>query len=320
MNIAVTATPGMSGLASLSAIARFHGLDLSEPYLLQVASPGRDGRVTPANLVQVAHKVGLTAKLVKLSWRRIAALGQALPAILPLRDGEAVVFSGLRETEAGLEVVVRDLREPQLGFQFWDRAALEERWDGSVVLIKRKYALTDAAQPFGIRWFIPEFLRQRRDFGDVVVAALTLHVLALATPIFFQLMIDRVVVHRVQATMVVLTIGVVLAILFDAALGYARGLILLYATSKIDIRLATTIFRKMISLPVDFFERNLAGVISKHMQQDQRIREFLSGRLLLTVLDATALLVYIPILAYYSGVLTAVVLFCALLIAGIIGL
>jgi len=319
MNIAVTATPGMSGLACLSAIARFHGLDLSEPYLLQVASPGRDGRVTPANLVQVAHKVGLTAKLVKLSWRRIAALGQALPAILPLRDGEAVIFSGLRETEAGLEVVVRDLREPQLGFQFWGRAALEARWDGSVVLIKRKYALTDAAQPFGIRWFIPEFLRQRRAFGDVVVAALTLHVLALATPIFFQLMIDRVVVHRVQATMVVLTIGVVLAILFGAALGYARGLILLYATSKIDIRLATTIFRKMISLPVDFFERNLAGVISKHMQQDQRIREFLSGRLLFTLLDATALFVFLPILIFYSWELTLVVLFCASLIAAIIG-
>jgi ATP-binding cassette subfamily B protein len=319
MNIAVTSNPGMSGLACLSAIARFHGLDLSEPYLLQVASPGRDGRVTPANLVQVAHKVGLTAKLVKISWRRIASLGQALPAIMPLRDGEAVILSGLRETEAGLEVVVRDLREPRLGFQFWDRAALEARWDGSILLVKRKYALTDASQPFGIRWFIPEFLRQRRAFGDVVIAALTLHVLALATPIFFQLMIDRVVVHRVQATMVVLTIGVVLAILFDAALGYARGLILLYATSKIDIRLATTIFRKMISLPVDFFERNLAGVISKHMQQDQRIREFLSGRLLFTLLDATALFVFLPILIFYSWELTLVVLFCASLIAAIIG-
>jgi ATP-binding cassette subfamily B protein len=132
-------------------------------------------------------------------------------------------------------------------------------------------------------------------------------------------MIDRVVVHRVQATMMVLVIGAVLALLFEAALGYARGLLLLYATSKIDIRLATTIFRKMISLPVEFFERNLAGVISKHMQQDQRIREFLSGRLLFTVLDATALLVFLPILLFYSVDLTLIVLFCASLIALIIG-
>src|SRR6185437_497744 len=320
MNVAVAPRAGLSGLACLAAIARFHGLDLSEPYLLQVASPGRDGRISPGNLVRVAHKVGLSAKLAKMAWRRLAGLGQALPAILPLRDGEAVIFSGLKESEGGVQVVVRDLREPKLGFQFWDRATLEANWGGEVILVKRKYALSDESQPFGLRWFIPEFLRQRRAFGDVVVAALTLQVLALATPIFFQLMIDRVVVHRVEATMIVLTIGVVLAILFDTALSYSRGMILLYATSKIDIRLATAIFRKMISLPVDFFERNLAGVISKHMQQDQRIREFLSGRLLFTLLDATALFVFLPILMFYSLELTAVVLFCAGLIAVIIGL
>jgi ATP-binding cassette subfamily B protein len=319
MNIAAP-FPGFSGLACLAAIARFHGLDLTEPHLLQVASPGPDGRVTAANLAQVANKVGFSAKLVTLSWRRIGRLGQALPAILILRTGEAVILSGIKESEAGAQVVVRDLRETLQGFQFWDRAKLEENWSGQVVLVKRTYALTDASQPFSLRWFIPEFLRQRRALVDVVAAALTLHVLALATPIFFQLMIDRVVVHRVEATMMVLTIGVAIAVAFEAALGYARGLILLYATSKIDIRLSTTIFRKLISLPVDFFERNLAGVVSKHMQQDQRIREFLSGRLLLTVLDATALFVFVPILMYYSLRLTLVVLFCALLIAAIIGI
>jgi len=318
MNIAAP-FPGFSGVACLAAIARFHGLELSEPYLLQLASPGPDGRVTAVHLAQVANKVGLTARLVDLSWRRLGGLGKALPAILILRSGEAVILSGLKEAEAGTQVVIRDLREPQLGFQFWDRATLEENWSGQVILIKRSYALSDPAQPFGLKWFIPEFLRQRRALVDVVVAALTLHVLALATPIFFQLMIDRVVVHRVEATMTVLTIGVVLAVAFEAALGYARGLILLYATSKIDIRLSTTIFRKLISLPVAFFERNLAGVLSKHMQQDQRIREFLSGRLLLTALDATALFVFVPILMYYSLQLTLVVLFCACLIAGIIG-
>src|SRR5712671_1832315 len=281
MNIAAP-FPGFSGVACLAAVARFNGLDLSEPYLLQLASPGPDGRVTAVHLAQVASKVGLTARLVDLSWRRLGGLGKALPAILILRSGEAVILSGLKEAEAGTQVVIRDLREPQLGFQFWDRATLDENWSGQVILIKRTYALSDPAQPFGLKWFIPEFLRQRRALVDVVVAALTLHVLALATPIFFQLMIDRVVVHRVEATMMVLTIGVgvgvAIAVAFEAALGSARGLILLYATSKIDIRLSTTIFRKLISLPVDFFERNLAGVVSKHMQQDQRIREFLSGR------------------------------------------
>jgi ATP-binding cassette subfamily B protein len=319
MNIVTPQRP-FSGLSCLAAIARFHGLDFSEPALLQMAAPGPDARISPAALVQIARKIGLSAKRTDMSWTQLGRLGQALPAILVLRSGDAVILSGLRETAEKTEVVVRDLRTPAQGFQFWDRTELEEYWAGAIILIKRNYALTDASQPFGLRWFIPEFLRQRRAFGDVVIAALTLHVLALATPIFFQLMIDRVVVHRVQATMTVLIAGVILALLFDAALGYARSLILLYASSKIDMRLARITFLKLLSLPIDFFERNLAGVISKHMQQDQRIREFLSGRLLMTLLDATALFVFVPILLFYSVPLTLLVIFCASLIAGIIGI
>jgi subfamily B ATP-binding cassette protein HlyB/CyaB len=323
MNIAPPQTavaspqPLLSGISCLTAIARFHGLDYTEMQLVQLAAPGPEG-VRPAHLVQVARKIELSAKLVRLSWDRLRRLGQALPAILVLRDGEAVVLSGIKDTAEAAEIVVRDPRAPQ-GFQFWDEAKAHDLWDGYIILIKRKYALTDSTQPFSLRWFIPEFLRQKRAFGDVAIAALTLHALALATPIFFQLMIDRVVVHRVQATMTVLIIGVCCAIAFEIVLNYARSYILLYATSKIDMRLASTIFLKLMSLPVDFFERNIAGVISKHMQQDQRIREFLSGRLLLTILDATALLVYIPILLYYSVALTGIVLACALAIAAIIG-
>jgi ATP-binding cassette subfamily B protein len=316
MNVA-SPQPILSGISCLTAIARFHGLDYTEVQLIQLAAPGPEG-VKPAHLVQVARKIDLTAKLVRLSWDRLRRLGQALPAILVLRDGEAVVLSGIKQTPETTEIVIRDPRAPQ-GFLFWDEAKAHEAWDGHVILIKRRYALSDANQPFSLRWFVPEFLRQKRAFGDVAMAALTLHALALATPIFFQLMIDRVVVHRVQATMTVLLIGVCCAIAFEIMLNFARSYILLYATSKIDMRLASTIFLKLMSLPVDFFERNLAGVISKHMQQDQRIREFLSGRLLLTVLDATALLVYVPILFYYSALLTWIVLFCALLIAIIIG-
>lgn len=312
-------SPLYSGLASLSAIARFHGLELSQSHLQHVAAASSEEQISPAVLVQVARKVGLSAKLVRLSWAQLGRLGQALPAILILNSGQAIILSGIRESEGRTEVAIRDLSAADQGFQFWDRAKLEEFWDGRVILIKRRYAISDANQPFGLKWFIPEFLRHRRAFYDVIIAALMLQVLALATPIFFQLMIDRVVVHRVEETMIVLTIGVCLAILFEIILNYARSLILLYATSKIDIRLASTIFLKLMSLPVEFFEHNVAGVISKHMQQDQRIREFLSGRLLLTLLDSTALLVYIPVLWIYSGALTLLVLFCASLIAIIVG-
>src|SRR5271155_2561175 len=125
MNI-VTPQRSLSGLACLAAITRFHGLDFSEASLLQLAAPGLDAKVSPAALVQVARKIGLSAKRVAMSWMQLGRLGQALPAILVLRNGEAVILSGLKETADRTEVVVRDLRTPNQGFQFWDRAELEQ--------------------------------------------------------------------------------------------------------------------------------------------------------------------------------------------------
>ena len=161
--------PGLSGIACLTAIARFHGLDYTEMQLIQYAAPGSEG-IKPAHLVQVARKIDLGAKLVRLSWDRLRRLGQALPAILILRDGGAVVLSGIRDTAEAKDIVIRDPRAPQ-GFQFWDAEKAHAEWDGRVVLVKRSYALTDASQPFSLRWFIPEFLRQKRAFTDVALCS-----------------------------------------------------------------------------------------------------------------------------------------------------
>src|SRR5437016_1749191 len=110
MNIA-SAQPVLSGISCLTAIARFHGLDYTEVQLIQLAAPGPEG-VLPAHLVQVARKINLTAKLVRLPWDRLRRLGQALPAILVLRSGEAVVLSGIKETADTIEIVIRDPRAP----------------------------------------------------------------------------------------------------------------------------------------------------------------------------------------------------------------
>src|SRR5262249_29713882 len=127
MNIA-SAPAGLSGISCVAAIARFHGLDYSEPQLLQLAAAGAVG-VKPAHLVQVARQINLSAKMVRLSWDRLARLGQALPAILVLRSGEAVILSGIKQDEDSREIVIRDPRMPQQGFQFWGREQAEELSD-----------------------------------------------------------------------------------------------------------------------------------------------------------------------------------------------
>ena len=137
---------------------------------------------------------------------------------------------------------------------------------------------------------------------------LLLYALGLALPIFFQLVIDKVLVHESYTTLYVLAVGAAVALVFDAIFSFLRRYLLLYATNRIDIRVATKTFGHLLGLPIAFFEHISAGVLVKHMQQAARIREFLTGRLFLTMLDALSLFVFLPVLALYSVKLTCVVL------------
>jgi len=121
----------------------------------------------------------------------------------------------------------------------------------------------------GFLWFVPELIRQRTLLRDVAVAALVLHVLGFATPLFFQITVDKVLVHESYATLSVLSDGIVVALLFDAVFTYLRRYLLLFASNKSDVRVGTRTFQHLLRLPLAYFERRSAGVIVKHMQQSR---------------------------------------------------
>ena len=142
-----------------------------------------------------------------------------------------------------------------------------------------------------------------------------INILALGSPIFFQLVIDKVLVHKGFSTLQTLAVGMVVLLCFDAAFNYIKQTMLLYATNKIDMRLTRRTFNHLLYLPTDFFDSNSAGVLLKHMQQTEKIRGFLTGRLLFTLLDLSVLIVVIPIIFMYSVSLSFIVLGTALVIA-----
>ena len=302
--------PRHTALQCFTAVARHHGLDLSverlaHEHALDEAEPDT------TKVLRIAQDNGFKAHAAQLDWDALKRQPTgALPALLRLKNGNTVVALGFKPDAD--ELVVADPLADSQGPLFLAREKVESAWTGEAIFLKRVFKLTDEHQPFGLRWFIPEIWRQRSLFRDVVIAALTLHLLALVLPIFFQLVIDRVLTHQSYSTLYVLAIGVSIAILFEAIFGFLRQYLLLYATNKIDLRLAARVFSHLVSLPVAFFERNLAGVLLQHMQQSRRIREFLTGRLFLTLLDASVLVVFIPVLILYSAKLTLVLLaFCA---------
>ena len=307
-------------LHCLVSVARHHGIELTVERLRHTYAIA-DGPISRALLLRMAREAGLRARYARLAWDKLARLGQAYPALVSLANGNWIVVTAVGKNAAGEEAIeVLDPLAERAEPLVVNKAAFCANWGGEILLMKRSRVPDEAPRPFGFRWFIPELLRQKRLFGEVAVAALMLYGLGLAVPIFFQLVIDKVLVHESFTTLYVLAIGVAIALVFDAVFTFLRRYLLLYATNKVDIRIATRTFAHLLSLPISFFERISAGVLVKHMQQASRVREFLTGRLFLTALDAISLIVFVPVLFFYSAELTFVVLGFAAAIGVVIAL
>ena len=264
----------------------------------------------------MAKDAGLRARIARLKWNELLELGEAYPALTQLANGNWVIVIGAcKDTTGDQALMVFDPLAEQPEPLVVPKEMFCANWGGEVMLVKRGRK-PGVPGSFGFRWFIPELLRERRLFVDVAVAAILLYALGLVVPIFFQLVIDKVLVHESFTTLYVLAAGVAIALVFDAMFTFLRRYLLLYATNKVDIRVATKTFGHLLALPISFFERISAGVLVKHMQQAARVREFLTGRLFLTVLDALSLLVFLPVLFLYSARLT----FLVLAFTGLIGL
>lgn len=306
-----------AGLRALALVGRHHGLPLAHESL--AAQHGfAAAEPTPAELCAIAAASGLRAELRRLVPAELPLLAGAYPVILFLRDGAALVAAGCRQEDGRAVLDVVDPVRLPPGRESLPVAELAERWDGQTLLLTRKRRLTDENQPFGLAWFVPEILRCRKEFLDAAVAALMLYALALAMPIYFQIVIDKVLTHKGLATLQVLSFGMLAALAFEAGFSYLRGIVLLHAASRIDVRVAARTFARLTALPLRFFGHSRVGVLIQHMQQADKIREFLSGKLFFTLLDGAALVVFIPVLFLYSVPLTFLVLALSLALGALL--
>ena len=275
----------------------------------------------PALVIRMAAGIGLKAKLAKLTWTGLFAQEGVFPFIGLLKDGKAVIVVGVRAGGEGSEgeAAVLNPLLPKASIHYLDRDIFLENWSGNVIFLKRSHSLTDPKQPFSFRWFVPEILKQKTAFRDIAIAAVAMSLLSMASPIFFQLVIDKVLVHQSSSTLWVLAIGILVALTFESIFSYVRQILLLAATNKIDMQVTRRAFGHLLTLPIDYFDTTSAGVVARVMQQLEGIRGFLTGRLLFTALDAVTLLIYVPLLFSYSVKLASIVLFFALMIGLIIG-
>ena len=161
---------------------------------------------------------------------------------------------------------------------------------------------------FGFGWFIPELLKHKRVWRDVLIASLVIQLLALGTPLFTQVIIDKVVVHRTQSTLIVIAIGLTVFMFFSALLSWARQYLVLHTGNRVDAVLGLAVFDHLFKLPPRYFEHRPTGVIAARLHGVETIREFVASAAVTLILDLPFLLIFVGIMFYYSVSLTLLAL------------
>jgi len=294
--------PGDSGLMAIAAIASHYRVAADPAQMGHDLGLG-DRVASGEDLVRAANRLGLKSKL--LTSQPVKRLKSVpLPAILGLRDGSFGLLTH-RTPDGQVRVVNAKTRN-----QIVEHAeAFADQWTGAVIMITRR-AGGPGVDPkkFEFNWFLPSLWRYRKPFGHVLLASLFVQVFALITPLFFQVVIDKVLLHKGMSTLIVITAGLLLLGIFDVTLQYLRSYALNHTTSRIDVELGSRLFDHLMRLPLGYFETRAAGQTVARMRELETIRSFLTGQALSSAIDLVFAIVFISIMWIYSPMLTLIVL------------
>ena len=294
-------------LRALSIVARIHGLNLTVAQLIKDnLLPGED--VGVEEMRACAERAGLKTRLVHLDWDDLKQLKKALPVLIRLKTGAAMILVEVSGNPRVPHVELRDPDAEEGSTLAIDRVRLEEIWTGEVVLIRRNYKLLDDTKPFGWPFIFALFLRERKLLRDLGFGAIALSVLAITPMVIWRILTGAVLLHRAYNTFAVICVAGLFLLLVEAALIYLRHYLLQIITARFDTRMTEYIFDRLLDIQIDFFERRPVGAISHDVNEAQKIRRFINDQGFGTVLDSLALLVLLPIMFAFSPLLTFIML------------
>jgi ATP-binding cassette, subfamily B, bacterial HlyB/CyaB len=302
------AVPPKTGFHALSIVAGLlhHSIDAGQ----LARALGKEGqRVTTTDILLAAKAAGLRASARSVDPSRIARI--SAPFIAELSDGRHVVVLSTK----GDQVVAVMLPDPKP--KHMTPEAFAALWHGRVVLVKTPLRLGDANRRFDLFWFLPVLWKFRKTLAEVLIGAFAIQVFALATPFFTQVVIDKVLTHRSFSTLHVLAAGMLALIVFDAIVSVLKGRLLTHSSSRIEVVLGGRLFSHLLRIPLRYFElRRVGDTVARARELDQ-IRQFLTGQPLTTAIDVLFVFVFLAVMAYYSLLLTGVVLLALPVMAAI---
>lgn len=301
--MAVTEVPGASmpidsGLACLVVLARFHGVAADPAQLAHEFQEGSK-RFGPQEILLAAKALKLKAKAADSSMERLPKL--PLPAMAIDVSGQFFVLARADDKS----VLIHDPHSNQP--QMLSLAQLRERWAGQVILFTSRASIAGDLARFDFSWFIPAVVKYRKLLGEVLIVSFFLQLIGLVTPLFFQVVMDKVLVHRGLDTLDVIAIGLLFCSIFESLLSGLRTYVFSHTTSRIDVELGARLFRHLLALPLGYFQARRVGDSVARVRELENIRSFLTGNAITLVMDVFFSFVYIAVMLFYSGWLTLVV-------------
>src|SRR6478609_4604120 len=203
------------------------------------------------DLIRIARRLGLRARLVKTHWDRLVKT--PLPTIAGTRDGQFRIVGRIIDGRATVRSQGGGL--PRV----LERSQFEGAWTGELILLSKRFSLTSLANRFDLRWFLSAVHRYRYVLSEVLVASFFLQLLGLVSPLFFQVVVDKVLVHRGLSTLDVLIIGLLAISVFETVLGILRTYLFAHTTNRIDVELGARLFHHLLALPMAYFQARRVG-------------------------------------------------------------
>ncbi|MEZ5538776.1 MAG: type I secretion system permease/ATPase [Pseudomonadales bacterium] len=293
-----------SGLLCLVALCRFHQIPVD---VAQLAREYRHGNqsLNDVDIQRAAKAIGLHCRHVVPDKKHGKQFPREslLPAIAKRVDGSYVVLA----RHGNQQVLIHDIRCAQP--EVLDEAVFLTQWSGELLLLARRSSLSENFhRHFNLSWFIPVLMKYRRLFAEVIIASFFLQVFALATPLFFQVVMDKVLVHNGLSTLDVLAVGFFAVVVFETLLSGLRTYLFSHTTNRVDVELGSALYKHLLRLPLAYFQTRAVGQSVARVRELDSIRNFITGSALTLCVDLLFAFVFLAVMLYYSMSLSVVVL------------
>ncbi|OAJ72060.1 ABC transporter [Methylobacillus sp. MM3] len=329
----------------LGSLCRQHRIPFDPTLLLQQIPPSSPPQYTVEELLAVADKLGLQANEGSIS-ALSGAPDEVFPCLIFLRVPENPATSDSSEippvssNESGDATNPQEQVQPALIIRsqstfayFTPQSDKPQSIDlnESLNFLPSAYgffakpeALKDEdvkssapKKEFGFSWFIPELRKHRKIWYEILLASLTIQIVGLATPLFTQVIIDKVIVHQTNSTLIVIGVALVMFMLFTSAMTWLRQYLVLHTGNRMDAVLGTQVFRHLLRLPLPYFEHRSTGTLVARLHGVETIREFISGAAITLLLDFPFMLIFLAVMFAYSWQLSLIAVGILLLVAGL---